>query len=412
MSKLENLLRSADEIVLKNAATRVNGKVASNRTQEFTRQVVGETCRRLHRLGYYLESVGGLREKHLDAIVRDWHAQGLSNKTMQNQYSRLKIFCEWAGKSGIVSRRGFAGHLPGVDPATLKVMTCAEKSKSWSGRGVDLVKEIVKARIEDRRWGAMLLMGVAFGLRKKEMLRLKPWKADKDLFLEIDGNVAKNGKFRAIPVMGEEYGKFQRWCLDEAKRQCKKTETLGWPGLSYKQSENRFYHLMKKHGFTGGDLGITAHGLRAEFAENMALLSGLLPPSLGGDLGQSKELREEVGYQVSHLLGHGDLHTIGAYYGSFRVRNKGDGRGKRVGTLVLDAETDLVAAVYVNPGPVADADGSYRKQSEVERLEASVLVIEERAGVETKELTAAQWVAQRTEAEPRLKALLGRVGLF
>ena len=93
LSKLDRLLASADAIVLKNAGLRVNGKVASDRTQEYSRQLMAETCRRLHKLGYYLEDIAGLSARHLDALVKDWHLSNHKNKTMQNQYSRLKIFC-------------------------------------------------------------------------------------------------------------------------------------------------------------------------------------------------------------------------------------------------------------------------------------------------------------------------------
>jgi hypothetical protein len=82
-SKLDRLLASADAIVLANSGLRVNGKVASDRTQEYSRQLMGETCRRLHKLGFYLEDISGLSAKHIDALVKDWHVSKHKNKTMQ-----------------------------------------------------------------------------------------------------------------------------------------------------------------------------------------------------------------------------------------------------------------------------------------------------------------------------------------
>ena len=204
--KLLQLLETANRVVREHAGQRVNGKVASFRTQEYSKQFMNETCRRLHELGFYLSDIKGLSEKHIEALCQSWYLQGHSNKTMQNQFSRLKIFCGWMGKRSIVGRRGVGVHpyLVGMDgyeqvtETALKVCTIAQKSKSWSGNGIDVVREIRRATQEDPRFGAMMLLGLAFGLRKKEQLKIKPWRAHKEGFLEIDDNIAKGGRRRTI----------------------------------------------------------------------------------------------------------------------------------------------------------------------------------------------------------------------
>ena len=374
---------------------------------------MSETCRRLHKLGYHLESVEGLSVRHIDALVKDWYATGHKNKTMQNQYSRLKIFCGWAGKKGIMNPSGFVGHLPDVPPESLKVQTYAEKSKSWSGRGVDVIEALRKAREEDTRWHAMLLMGVAFGLRKKEMLRIKPHRADKGFVLEIDGAVAKNGRFRSIPIaVATPYGDFQRFALDSAKGACGKQQTLGWPERTFKQNENRFYTLMKKCGFTEDGLGITGHGLRAEFTENQALLRGLLPPTLGGKVDQTdKGERERIAQEVAALLGHGDRHTIGAYYGLFRVLPKGDNRGARVGSVIVNAQDDTIAGIFANPAPVADRNGKYRKQGAEELVRVAITVVVEKVGSEDLTYGVAEIIGKRPDLALKIGVILASVGL-
>ena len=296
--KLQRLLNSVKKVVLEKSSERINGKVSSLRTQEIAEQVMANCAKRLHKLGFYLESVDGLSRKHIDALVQDWYnGDKLSAKTIQNQFSRLKIFCGWIGKAGIISPQGAIGHLPGVEAAELKVSTVAKKSKSWSANGIDVQQKIREAIANDVRHGAMLLMAVAFGLRKKEQLKIQLLKADKGTHLEIDGSVGKNGKFRAIPLECgtpelDEFGAGQRWALNEAKKVCKRNETLGWPELTYKQSENRYYGYMRKLGLTKFDEGVTAHGLRAEYAENMLILRGLIPPSLGGNGAQMPKTSE------------------------------------------------------------------------------------------------------------------------
>lgn len=412
--KLEQMIKSADMVIAQHAAVRVNGKVASLRTQDYSREVLRETCRRLHGLGFYLPDVNGITRKHLDAVVRSWHEQGMSPKTMQNQLSRLRIFAGWIKKAWVVSADGVPGHLPDVPASDLKVKTYTENSRSWTGNGVDMVKIIKAAKLEDQRLGMMLLLGVSFGLRKKEMLRIKLWKADAGHELRIDGSVAKNGRFRAIPIdVNEPYGKFQRWCLDEAKKVCKKLETLGWPGLSFKQAENRYYHYLKKLQITKVDMGICGHGLRAEFAENMALINGLVPPSLGGSINQMGVAeRKEITNGVSNLLGHDKEHTIGAYFSTFRPVVQVEGLGGQVGpVIVIDLERDIFATIWVNPCPVRGIDGGYRMQTDIERSKTKVTVLVEKPWEPKLEVEIEQFVAKHPRLAEKIRKTLVTVGL-
>lgn len=414
---LGRFVATADAAIDKYGSQRVNGKVASLRTIEFSRQVLRETCRRLHKLGFYLSDVANMREKHIDAVVRSWHAQGLANKTMQNQLSRLRIFFGWIGKPEIIKEGGLPAYLPEIEANTLKVKTYSEESKSWSGNGLDVVEIYKRAKLEDQRLGGMILMGIAFGFRKKEMLRIKPWKADARHELRVDGSVAKNGRFRAIPIeLDTPYGRFQRWALDEVKTLCKKTETLGWPELTYKGSENRYYYYLKRLGVTKLDNSVTGHGLRAEYAENMALWSGLVPPSLGGSVNQvPKEERVAITNAVSNLLGHEDRHTIGAYFSTFRPTAHTGGIGSRIGPIiVVDNSRDMFATIYVNPVPVkgSGASGSYRMLTDTELAQTTVTAVVEQPDQEDQELEIASFVALYPELAPRMAKVLQGYGLL
>ena len=411
--KLDRLMASAKEVIRQNAGLRVDGKTASNRTRELTEDVLTECCRRLHRLGFYLENVEGLQRKHIDALVGSWYAQPMAPKTIQNLFSRVKIFCGWLGKSGIVSQRGAIGHLPGVEASELKVKTYTEKSVSWTGCGVDVCKKIDQAMLQDFRHGNMLRMSLVFGLRKKENLTIKLWRADKGHCLEIDGSVAKNGKFRAIPIdITTSYGRLQRWVLDEAKKICKKNEALGWPGLTFKQSENRYYHFNSKLGITKLDLGVVGHGLRAEFFENQAMLRGMLPVCLGGARDQlDKQTIERINLEVSQLGGHDDAHTISAYYGSLRRLPKADSRGERVGGLPIHGQPDAIAGIYINPPVILASDGSYRIKSAIEREQTEITIVREQIGMRPENLTLGQFLDIYPGMTAQLEELLTRVGL-
>jgi hypothetical protein len=412
--KLSKLLLSVDVVLERESRTRVDGKVSSFRTQRLSKQIMYETCRRLHRLGYYMESIDSISPKHITALVKSWRDDGLSNKTIQNQFSRVKIFVnKWIGKRGLV-RDGVASYLPDVDPNELRVRTYAEKSKSWSGNGLDVSEWLSKAENLDERFHCMLFMGLAFGLRKKEMLMIKPWRADKGVTLEIDGSVAKNGRYRSIKIDGE-YGQFQRQVLELVKRVVKRSETLGWPNRTLKQNENRYYKMMSAIGATKYESGVTGHGLRAEFAENQALIMGLIPPALGGDKKQmTKREREVVTLKVSNEMGHGRVSVIGAYYGAFRkVQAIPRSLGERAGTFVVSE--DDVGHIYCNPPLHRDAAGAYRKLSEDEKQSIQLMVRLEGPNIQdgNKELDMSALAldsAMSEAAHERFKKLLIRIG--
>ena len=414
--RLGKFIESAEVIVNRHCGIRSNGEAASLRTQEFSRQVVRETCRRLHRLGFYLEDISGLSQKHIQAVVQDWHRQGLSNKTMQNQYSRLKSFCKWLGKPELIDHSGIgvAAYLPQIPEADLKVKTYTDESKSWTGRGVDVVEKLQAVMLNDARHGHMLRMGLAFGLRKKEQLRLKLWQADLGVALTIEGSVAKGGRPRIIPIdIATPYGQFQRHILDEAKKVCRKNQTLSWPTLNYKQAENRYYYYLRILGITKDDSDIVGHGLRAEFAENQAMIRGLLPPSLGGTNDQMpKAERREILEEVSALLGHNDLHTVGSYFSVFRKSSvKTDTLGGQVGpTVAVDVEKEIFMSLWVHPKPVPAADGTYRQQSPEEARRATVTAMVEIPWETEKRMPVTEFLAGHPELTEKLTAILERVG--
>ena len=411
--RMGRLLKSVDAVIDAHAVTRINGRVASIRTIEYSRQVLRESCRRLDGLGFLLNEITGLKEKHIDAIVRSWHEQGLTNKTMQNQLSRLRIFAGWLGKPEIIRRGGLPAYLPEVDVKSLTVKTYSDESKSWTGRGVNVVEMYRRAKLEDARLGGMILMGLVFGFRKKENLRIKPWKADIGNELRVDGSVAKNGRFRSIPIdTSTVYGKFQRWALDEVKSLCKKTETLGWPGLTYKGSENRYYYYLTKLGITKADAGVTGHGLRAEFAENLALWRGLLPPSLGGAIDQMPSAaRKAITNEVSNQLGHDKEHTIGAYFSTFRPVVHASGFGSRFGPIVgVDFGLDMYATFYANPAPVKGTNG-YRMLTESEIAQTTITVIVELPGQDDQKIDISRFVELHAELAPRVLKVLREHGL-
>ena len=319
LSILEDVKREATKFVVLHGRLRTNKAPASERTIDITREVAHAALERLWtQLSFKIRSLSAIDEKHVEALIRSWHDDGHKPKTMQNNVSRLRQILKWAGKGNIIPRRNGAAHfLPEIDRSELKVRTVADRSKSWSENGVDVPLKIKEAMGLDRTFGCMLLIGVAFGLRRKEQIRIEPWKADGGTHLLLNSNITKSGKDRAVDVHDE----FQRSALNYAKSIVKKGNRLGWNDRSLKQCEQHYNYMLRKIGITGESSDCVGHGLRAEYAENQAMLLGLLPGTLGGKSGQMPaDNVTQIQLKVSTLMGHHRPEVTGAYYGSTRLK--------------------------------------------------------------------------------------------
>ncbi|MFM2075093.1 MAG: hypothetical protein RJB34_1398 [Pseudomonadota bacterium] len=318
-NKLKRLIASMEVVCEAKGRTRVNGATASERTFRMQIDVMKQFARTLHGKGFMLESCENLGEKHINAVFDAWvHERGLSNKTLQNQKSRVKQFMHWVGKPNLADYvRDVDGRYAEKLPQGFRVKTVADESKSWRGAQVDLDELFRKARELDSRYAAMLMLERAFGLRKKEVLLIKPWKADKGDKLELLSEITKNGRYREVPIREGEYGQMQREILDYAKGKCRRWESMAWPDVTLAQAEQRYYGLNRRLGLTKRDLGMTGHGLRAGHAEDIMLLRGVLPATMGGTKGMASERgRTAARYDASRTLGHNREIITSAYIGT------------------------------------------------------------------------------------------------
>jgi integrase len=308
--------KKLNEILEKNAKTRVNGKVASERTHTAAKETLRTAFRLLFRKGYRIQDPANLEEKHIKALCVEWHATRKAPKTIQGYLSQLRIFSGWIGKAGLV--KDIYYYLPEVPRDELRVSAVAKKSKSWAEVGIDVAEKVETAMQINERFGLMLLAQVSFGLRRMEVLQMKPWKCDKGNRFSV--YKTKGGRPRDVDIDNE----VQRAVIDFIKSKVGKNDYLGWKersdgGLAtLEYSERRYCYFMEKLGITKALAEVTGHGLRAQFAENAALLRHLIPPTLGGTGGQMP--RDDLDLsrvQVSELLGHSRKSVTTAYYGTF-----------------------------------------------------------------------------------------------
>lgn len=312
-------------ILKENAPTRQNGRVASDRTATAYGEVLRYAFSTLFELGYKLQNPANLSEAHIASLCKHWYSTGKKPSTIQEYLSKLRVFSRWVGKKHMV--KSLQVYLPDVDKKLLRATRIAGESKGWSEKGVDIKAKIQAADELDERFGLMLRMMLAFGLRRKEVVHNRPWKADRGDKLIIYLGEAKGGRPRDILFDTPE----QRQVLDFVKSKVGKSDYLGWTttmrgeDASLKYNIGKYNRLMAKIGITKLKDGATGHGLRAQYAENSALIAGMIPATLGGTKGQmDKESLDVTRAQISEQLGHSRIDVTASYYGSFGRNAKPD----------------------------------------------------------------------------------------
>lgn len=362
------------ELVTTRAAVRVNGAPASKETIEKSREILGEIALRIWRLGFKVNSVIALNGKHFEAVVRDHWACGASPKHMSAVMTELNKLQGWINKPGLTKTK--EEYLPEVDPKEFKTSMVASKSKSWTENGIDVGLKIAEADRKDHRFGLMLRMCLALGLRRCEVLQIIPWKDDLGTIFNIRPGIAKGGRARSIPYLSP----VQKEVVDYVKSQLKRNEHLGWTdpvvrseGGLLARNEKRYSQYMTDIGINKADAGVTGHGLRAEYAEDMSILMGLIPATRGGTKGQmSKEDEDTVRLQVSENMGHSRTNVTNAYYGKLthRIQNS---RGVRIGGISLTGGE--LASVYMNPPPRLGSDGKYVRLQKRTLEKTDILIV-------------------------------------
>lgn len=284
---------------------RQDGAVASFATQDKRSDVLYAGFKNLRALGFRMDTVMGLRGKHIEALAKDWHARGLSASTLHNNISIFRTFAEWIGKAGMVRD---IEHYFGSGVSTRS--SIAREDKSWSRRNVNVTAKIEQVRQKDARVALQLELQRAFGLRAREAMQLRPHIADRGTYLSITHGT-KGGRDRVEPIRTPE----QRALLDLAKAYCatRSSSTMD-PQRKLAEWKNHYYQVVRSCGITRRD-GITSHGLRHQYAnERYRELTGSDSPVRGGDPRDrniDRAAREVVAEELGHSREDVTTHYLG-----------------------------------------------------------------------------------------------------
>ena len=285
------------------------------KTEEIYKVQMMVMVRQLSGLNMRLQNLSEFSTRHVAALTRHYEAQGLSASSLQKKNTVLRRFGTWIGKPDMTPRlRDLV-----EDPNRAMRSYSAVESKAWSANGVDPEEIFERMDLECSVAGLQLRLQLAFGLRPREVVMLKPLAADqgKNLFV-TDGT--KGGRARMVPIDTTE----KRILLERAK-EIAKGNARGVlsvkPSLSLRQAIARYYHLARKVGIGKKGLGVTLHGLRHEFAGALfKQIAGVDAPVNGGLL-DDKVLVRRAMQITSEQLGHSRKHAGAAYLGSTRHLN-------------------------------------------------------------------------------------------
>lgn len=295
--------------------TRIHHKTVSRKTSDDRAAGIKRSFAELWQLGFRMQDPTHLKQKHVDTLVKSWVEAGHSAAYIQTRASQLRVFCQWIGKPDLVRA---TDKICPESTAAVSRRQVASRSRSWKDYKVSSADLIQRAAALDTRFATMLELQAAFGLRVKESIEIHPAKVigvEADTITIWEGT--KGGRQRYVKADTPAQKAVLKNALVVSGSH--PSGRLRWPGLTWRQAQNRFYHYCRQLGIRKSELGVTAHGLRHEYAQiQYRGLTGKVTPVEGGSASEiNPALHRAASMAVSQLMGHARLGVTTAYYGSY-----------------------------------------------------------------------------------------------
>ena len=288
-------------------------KPISNKTVKTRIQVMMQALAQLREAGFAIKNMTNFDQRHVKTLLDRWVGEGLAAPTIQGRISVLRWFTIALGKPGLVRDPSFYD----VDLAAVARVYVPTEDKSWSAKEIVSSDIVTSAMAIDLAVGHQVDMSRAFGLRVRESILIKPKIADIGHALRIEEGT-KGGRTRVVLIRTDD----QRETLERAKEfssSCSKG-TLIPVGRDFKQMYRRFYYVMEKLGISRAQLGVTAHGLRHEYANDLYQTeAGTASPVRGGSNDVDPEIDDKARHLVSQDLGHSRVRITASYTGARRT---------------------------------------------------------------------------------------------
>lgn len=282
--------------------------VRTNRTGSYaTRanraQILRNVAQSLKSLGFLRMNVHSLKPKHWKKLVKEWQVEGVSDRSIANRMSAIRWWAKAVGKQGVVPKSNADIGLVKGQPRH------SSTSKATPEHLLANMNKISGKKGNAERYQLSAKLGLLFGLRCEESVKIVPSLADRGDFIHLKGSWCKGGRPRDIAIRTKE----QREALDEAKKVAKGNSLID-PAKSYIKHVKAYAKSCKTQ-------SLKSHGFRHFYAQKRYReLTGKLPPNLGGTP-KRKMTKEErlidkmARMQISHELGHGREDVTNAYLG-------------------------------------------------------------------------------------------------
>ncbi|MGS2723796.1 phage integrase N-terminal domain-containing protein [Porticoccus sp. GXU_MW_L64] len=263
--------------------TNRDGSYSTRSTREANLQKIAND---LHKLGFRGMKARSLKQKHVDALVKQYQQESINPRTLKNRLSYLRWWADKIGRPQVVARSN--SHY-GIE----RIQHKATESKAQS------LDQQRLNRIDDPHIKISLELQAAFGLRREESIKFMPSYADQKDHIQLKATWCKGGKTRTIPIENQQ----QRDVLNRAHQLAGKGSLIP-RHLTYVQQMRRYEKQTAKVGFH------KLHGLRHAYAQAKYLeLTGWPAPVCGGPTKQQltpeqREIDRQARLAVSKLLGH------------------------------------------------------------------------------------------------------------
>jgi integrase len=278
-----------------------------------------------------VRNLSEIGKAHALRLIGRWIKEGQSSGTIQTKVSYLRRFLTFLGKHSIIPKAaGFNAWLVknGVQPPTSRSIV-ARESKAWDENDVDVFAILEKVRLNCMTTSLQLELQAAFGLRVKESMMIMPRQSDHGTHISVDHGT-KGGLPRTVRFDDDE--QIALWQRDLLER-CKVVadqhpkRVMALRGRTLAQAIRHFYYQMNKVGVNRATLGVTAHGLRHQFAaRRYQQITGFAAPVSPNRPtvinAMVKEVDLQARRQVSVDMGHFRENITGAYIGTIPMAER------------------------------------------------------------------------------------------
>ena len=307
----EELIRLFDKHVSAvHSRTRISGKALSIKTQERRTSAICKAFVELRDGGFALASPWSLRKKHVAWLVEKWVSAQQSGGTIENKLTYLRALAGWINKPEMV---GTLAHYVDRREHGLVRSYVAEVDKSWEANGVNATQKIAEIGETCPRVAVQLKLQAAFGLRLEESFMLQPQRAVRDVeFLAVTRGT-KGGRPRELPLEAKIA------VLEEAARLANPVTGSTVPeDRTLRQWRDWYYYVMERHGITKSGLGVTSHGLRHQYLQELyEKVAGVAAPVKRAGERPDPARHAEAMRRVVEAAGHSRVTKANAYLSTF-----------------------------------------------------------------------------------------------